>query len=184
VATPIDTRRIRPGRLWYGFAAGVVVLPFVFAVVALLLAGLAGERIDPKFDNVLLGNGKQLDVPLAADRTYALYVVEGTSARCVFGPGVTTKPPASDYVFSRDDGSWKQAFELTVAEDGLYQVTCDAQSFAIGQTPDDAWLPDSVTALVLAVTFLPCLGIPTGIAIAVVVAVRRSRHKQALTTGR
>ncbi|SHN44124.1 hypothetical protein [Cryptosporangium aurantiacum] len=180
MAHPIHPSRLRPRRHWYAVAAATAALSLFCAFGGFIAAGLTTDQTVPDFDNVLFGNGKQLDVPFSADRGYAIYVLEGTPTRCTFGPGVTASLPAETYTFLREDETWKETFELSVASDGLYQVTCDAASFAIGETPPASSWHGPLAGLFLVVATLPCLGIPAAIVIVAVVASRRSSHRTQL----
>ncbi|GAB3968195.1 hypothetical protein GCM10029978_037170 [Actinoallomurus acanthiterrae] len=173
-----DPAQVRPRRAWFVVAALCIVVGVALGVV-MLVFGIttgAGSR-DKKF-----GAGETVTVSLKPDA--AVYVPEGSygGADCrvasASGQAVSVTRPGYRFTTSSNGESWQVAGLVHVSAAGEYRVTCTGGDgrYAVGQAPRPSRL---VVGILSSIGFF-MVGIFSGVATIIVVAVRRNRHRTRL----
>lgn len=179
----IDARQLRPRRLWF-VVAGVIAAVCVgigIASFVLTLTSAAGS-VD---DGEAFASGQSVTLRIGPDDDAAIYVSSQmyAPARCkvASGPsGSTPRVTSPDHTFTVTKGSveWWRAFVLKADTDADYRVTCDDPRGALTFAPgDDTGLASFVGGIVVTV-LVPVLGLLAGSGIAIIVGVRRGRHRR------
>ncbi|MFE1832177.1 hypothetical protein [Streptomyces yangpuensis] len=178
---------LRPSRRWYAAAGAIAVVLILMGVV--IGAFRFGNAIDSVDTDHPFANGDVVTLRLEPGSERTIWIRDeefGPSAdpRCsITGPGdpVLTDPGVD--VFLTRDETWNPLHAIDVPQAGDYEVTCssDARSkYAIG---DSGGLFAFTGWLVLAIG-LAVLGVTGCAVIALVTAVRRSRHRKELLAER
>lgn len=193
----IDPAQLRPRRFWYGVAAGIAVLGLAGALASVVvLAHEVGdvvdsvEALDPQLRPVLVGRATTVD--LDPGQTWAVYASSSGRPPAVScgGEGLTVTDPEHTVDVTVDGASWREVQVVRVQEPGPYEIVCSSTDrtahLSIGRAPDpDAagraggHVAGAVVAALLVLTF-GGIGVLAGGLVALVVGVRRSRHRATL----
>ena len=185
---PIDSKLLRPSRLWYLLSAIPLAVGLILAVV---FAVQFIDELDPDIDNFRSNRAAIVDLQ-AGDR--ALYIqtrdagatlrLPADELRCnlAFVGGGSPQPVplkrSGGSTLDVNDDSYSEEFTLKAPEDGRYRVICEGPEgvrLAIG--PDLSF--GLFKSLIAAILSLVVGGLLT-VAGMVVTAIRRSNHKQRL----
>ncbi|TQS40997.1 hypothetical protein [Cryptosporangium phraense] len=175
MAYPVDSRQLRPRRVWYVVAVLIAVLFTAVGVGAFALGVVSAVKSIPDFTRT--AQSGEIDLQPGV---YGIFVPEGSSTSCSYGDGITATTPGGTFTFTRDGSSWTWASTITVEKAGTYSIKCDAGRYALGGKPELGMFAGSVAGGIAALAGLPCLGITIGGIIALVVGLRRSSHKKRL----
>lgn len=179
----IDAGQLRPRRRWFVVAAVIAAVCVGIGVASFLLT--LTSTVDSVEDDKAFTSGQSVALRIGPDDDAAIYVRSPfvTRARCEIASGpsgsaprVTT--PESTFTVTKGSVEWKRVFVLksdTVAD---YRVTCDDPRGALTFAPgDDADFASFVGGIVVTVV-VPLLGLLAGSGIAIIVGVRRGRHRR------
>ncbi|NUS74561.1 MAG: hypothetical protein HOQ05_14355 [Corynebacteriales bacterium] len=176
----ISAKELKPGRGWFVVAAAIFVLSLIAAVVTLVVALTSLPDIDIKFDDE-----ETKVVELDSDKRYTLYVDTDRSYSVDYFCSVTSVDTGdavelSDVDTEYTQGKWSSIYHFDVPRDGDYDLLCNGTSernrYALGERAN-LWV---LTAGITGLFVLPGLGFLIGGVIALVVAVKRNRHKTRL----
>ncbi|UQT57972.1 hypothetical protein M4V62_24370 [Streptomyces durmitorensis] len=179
----IDARQLRPRRRWF-VVAGVIAAICVGIGIASFVLTLT-STVDSVDDGEAFASGQSVTLRIGPDDHAAIYVRSPFIARAhckvVSGPSgsaprVTT--PDSSFTVTKGSVEWQRAFVLKTDTDADYRVMCDDARGALTFAPgDDADLASFVGGIVVTVV-VPLLGLLAGAGIAIIVGVRRGRHRR------
>ncbi|MWA11759.1 serine/arginine repetitive matrix protein 2 [Streptomyces sp. BA2] len=179
----IDARQLRPRRRWFVLAAVIAAVCVGVGIVSFVLT--LTSTVDSVDDGKAFTSGQSVSVRIGPDDDAAIYVrspfVARAHCKIVSGPSdsqprVTT--PESTFTVTKGSGEWERAFVLKTDTDADYRVTCDDPRGALTFAPgDDADLASFVGGIVVTVV-VPLLGLLAGSGIAIIVGVRRGRHRR------
>lgn len=182
MAQPIDPRRLRPRRRWYGVAILVAVLSIALGVGGMTVGYLSAENLSPDF-RTYPGDKMSL-IPMESGRRYALYVPANGPRICIVGTEKVAMPADEGFTFTRDGQKWAHVGNVQAVASASYSVKCEAPSYGFGDLPEyDQYRLRGGPGLA-ALLGLPCLGMTLCFAIALVTGLRRGRHKMRLQTAR
>ncbi|GAA1909422.1 hypothetical protein GCM10009837_37140 [Streptomyces durmitorensis] len=143
------------------------------------------STVDSVDDGEAFASGQSVTLRIGPDDHAAIYVRSPFIARAhckvVSGPSgsaprVTT--PDSSFTVTKGSVEWQRAFVLKTDTDADYRVMCDDARGALTFAPgDDADLASFVGGIVVTVV-VPLLGLLAGAGIAIIVGVRRGRHRR------
>jgi hypothetical protein len=129
-------------------------------------------------------NGAPITLNVTAGDKFATYASASSSATiaCSFTPsaGITSEPGDVSFTFTSDGRDWLLVNQQTVATTGSYTYACGGTPFAIGDRPELGKFVGGVGVGLAALLGLPCIGLVVGSAIGIIVAVRRSSHRNRL----
>ncbi|MFE9392907.1 serine/arginine repetitive matrix protein 2 [Streptomyces sp. NPDC006784] len=178
----IPAKELRPRRLWY----------VVAAVLALVLAGsgtavlvlTVRDTVDSIDTDHSFPSGGSQTFRFTAGETKAIYASASGRGRvdCRIPQmrSGSMKQPDSTFRITSGSRTWERVFEVKPGSSGDYTLTCtsDRQTeFALGDEPRVGTAVGSV----LAAIGLFFAAVASAVAISVVTAVRRGRHRRRLT---
>lgn len=179
----IDARQLRPRRRWFVVAAVIAALCVGIGIASFVLT--LTSTVDSVDDGEAFASGQSVTLRFGPGDDAAIYVRSPFAARAhcavVSGPAgseprVTT--PDSTFTVTKDGGEWERAFVLKSKTAGDYRVRCDDPRGALTFAPgDDADLASFVGGIVVTVV-VPLLGLLAASGIAIIVGVRRGRHRR------
>ncbi|MGW5738761.1 MULTISPECIES: hypothetical protein [Streptomyces] len=179
----IDAGQLRPRRRWF-VLAGVIAAVCVGIGVASFLLTLT-STVDSVDDDKAFPSGRSVTLRIGPDDDAAIYVrspfvarahCEVVSAPAGSEPRVTV--PGSTFTVTKGSSEWQRAFVLKTDTDADYRVRCDDPRGVLTFAPgDDADLASFVGGIVVTVV-VPVLGLLAGSGIAIIVGVRRGRHRR------
>ncbi|MFI2204112.1 serine/arginine repetitive matrix protein 2 [Streptomyces sp. NPDC020192] len=177
----IPARDLRPRRIWY----------LVAALLGLVLAGAGIAVIVVTVKNTLdsidtarsFSSGDSRTFGFVQGKTKAIYVSQSGKGRVEcripeLGSGSMTRPD-STFRITLGSRTWERVFEVKPGSSGAYTLTCTSElpaEFALGDTPRVGAMAGNIVAGVGC--FLAAFAV--AVAIIVVTAVRRSRHRRRL----
>ncbi|MGW1005846.1 serine/arginine repetitive matrix protein 2 [Streptomyces sp. NPDC002520] len=178
----IPSKDLRPRRVWY----------LVAALLGLVLAGVGTALVVTTVKNTVdsidtartFRSGDARTFGFVRGETKAIYVSQSGTGQVDcriqgMGSGAMTQPGSTFHV-TIGSRSWERVFEVKPASSGDYTLTCTSElpaEFALGDKPEVGAAIGSIAGAVgcfLAAFF-------GAVAIVVVTAVRRSRHRGRLT---
>ncbi len=186
---PIESSRLRPRPRWYWLS----LLPFVIGLVAATLLGIATINAFPDEPDGFTAPGGPTE-RLEGGEDYTIFTREpefGSSASPSAPDCDVVSLPGGDRVPLRDAGNttltfagdeYKTQLHLTAPRSGRYEVSCDPQgafgttSLAFGERPNLGRFGLLLGSAIASIA----LGVLLAIVWAVVVALRRHRHKRRL----
>ncbi|MFE6158617.1 hypothetical protein ACFQ7F_06835 [Streptomyces sp. NPDC056486] len=179
----IDSGQLRP-RVWWFVVAGVIAAVCVGIGVASFLLTLT-SAVHSVDDSKAFTSGQSVTLRIGPDDDAAIYVRNPVVARAhcevVLGPyGAAPRVTTPDSSFSVTRGSveWERVFVLKTDTAADYRVTCDDPRGVLTFAPgDDADFASFVGGIVVTVV-VPLLGLLAGSGIAIIVGVRRGRHRR------
>jgi hypothetical protein len=179
----IDTRQLRPRRRWF-VVAGVIAALCVGVGIASFALTL-NSAVDSVDDGEAFASGRSVTLRFGPDDDAAIYVrspfdarahCEVVSAPAGSRPRVTT--PGSTFSVAKGGERWERAFVLKTDTDADYRVRCDDPRGALTFAPgDDADVSSFVGGVVVTVA-VPLAGLLTATGVAIIVGVRRGRHRR------
>ncbi|MFD3575381.1 hypothetical protein [Streptomyces sp. NPDC058644] len=179
----IDARQLRPRRRWF-VVAGVIAAICVGIGIASFVMTLT-STVDSVDDGKAFVSGRSVTVRIGPEDDAAIYVRSPFAARAhcevVSGPSgsaprVTT--PDGSFTVTKGSVEWQRVFVLKSDTAADYRVTCDDPRGILTFAPgDDADLASFVGGIVVTVV-VPLLGLLAGAGIAIIVGVRRGRHRR------
>ncbi|MEV8317373.1 hypothetical protein AB0Q95_24705 [Streptomyces sp. NPDC059900] len=179
----IDAGELRPRRRWF-VVAGLIAAVCVGIGIASFVMTLT-STVDSVDDTEAFASGRSVTLRIGPEDDAAIYVRSPflASAHCevVSGPAgsvprVTT--PDSTFTVTKGSVEWQRVFVLEADTTGDYGVRCDDPRGALTFAPgDDADLASFVGGIVVTVV-VPLLGLLAGAGIAIIVGVRRGRHRR------
>ncbi|MDJ1130508.1 hypothetical protein [Streptomyces iconiensis] len=183
----IDARELRPKRFWY-VVAGLIAAVLVGLGVAGFVSTLTGviDSVD-KEGRFRSGESLKMNLEDGDERAVSVDLVDGSRFRyrCqAQGPSdPSLSRPSSSFKVTAGGHTWQRVLMLKAHGTGEHTVTCQAArdtEFAVGEKPE---MGGFLGGLLL--TFgLPALGVIAGTLIAVITAIRRSRHRNRLLAER
>lgn len=164
--------------------AAVVAVVCVGVGIASFLLTLT-STVDSVDDDKAFPSGQSVTLRIGPDADAAIYVrgpsVARAHCRIATGPSGSTPrvtTPGSTFTVTKDGIEWERVFVLKADTDADYRVTCDDPRGALTFAPgDDADLASFVGGIVVTVV-VPLLGLLAGSGIAIIVGVRRGRHRR------
>lgn len=180
---PIDAGQLRPRRRWF-VVAGVIAAICVGIGIASFVLTLT-SAVDSVDDGRAFESGQSVTLRIGPDDDAAIYVrspfVARAHCKVVSGPSgsaprVTT--PDGTFTVSKGSAEWERVFVLKTDTDADYRVTCDDPRGVLTFAPgDDADFASFVGGIVVTVV-VPALGLLAASGIAIIVGVRRGRHRR------
>ncbi|MEU6677933.1 hypothetical protein [Streptomyces sp. NPDC046925] len=179
----IDAGELRPRRRWF-VVAGLIAAVCVGIGIASFVMTLT-STVDSVDDTEAFASGQSVTLRIGPEDDAAIYVRSPflASAHCevVSGPtGSVPRVTTPDSTFTVTKGSveWQRVFVLKADTAGDYGVRCEDPRGALTFAPgDDADLASFVGGIVVTVV-VPLLGLLAGAGIAIIVGVRRGRHRR------
>ncbi|MEV6754808.1 serine/arginine repetitive matrix protein 2 [Streptomyces sp. NPDC051214] len=179
----IDAGQLRPRRRWFVAAAVIAAVCVGIGVASFLLT--LTSTVDSVDDDKAFTSGQSVTIRIGPDDAAAIYVRSPfvSRARCevVSGPSGSTPrvtTPESTFTVTKGSVEWERVFVLKADTAADYRVTCDDRRGALTFAPgDDADLASFVGGIVVTVV-VPLLGLLAGSGIAIIVGVRRGRHRR------
>ncbi|MEU2928389.1 serine/arginine repetitive matrix protein 2 [Streptomyces sp. NPDC007251] len=183
VPPSIPAKDLRPRRLWYAVAA-VVGLVLVGAGIASIAVTVV-DSVNSVDTARSFPSGESRTFRFAEGKTKAIYVSQSGQGHvdCRI-PGMASgsmTQPSSTFRVTAGSRTWERVFEVRPGSSGDYTLTCTSDQpadFALGDKPQVG----NVVGGILAGIGCFIAGFFGAAAIAVVTAVRRSRHRKRLTT--
>lgn len=185
----IDTRQLRPRLRWF-VVAGVIAAVCVGIGIASFVLTLT-SAVDSVDDGEAFTSGQSVTLRIGPDDDAAIYIRSPLTARAHCkaasipsspsgppgsAPRVTT--PDSTFTVSRGSVEWQRVFVLKADTDADYRVMCDDPRGVLTFAPgDDADFASFIGGIVVTVT-VPLVGVLTATGIAIIVGVRRGRHRR------
>lgn len=164
-------------------AGAIAVICLAVGIVSFVLT--LTSTVDSVDDGEAFASGRSVTLRIAPDDDAAIYVrspfvarahCEVVSAPAGSAPRVTT--PESTFVVTKGSVEWQRAFVLKTDTDADYRVRCDDPRGVLTFAPgDDADFASFVGGIVVTVV-VPLLGLLAGSGIAIIVGVRRGRHRR------
>ena len=189
-AARIDPKELRPSRRWFIPAGVIATLSLVIGfagVVWFSLGIIETTKIDQRFRP-----GQTVTVTIESGKRTAIYVPE--DARLASGPRCTVldrsgrhlpiREPGSTTTMSTGDETWLEIFIVGApVEPGPHQMTCESATTVDFATGGHLEVGETFGRLGL-VAIVPVVGIATAVIMAVVVGVKRGRHRKRLIAER
>lgn len=184
----VDSRELRPRRIWY-LIAGLISLVGVISGLVVFLVILQGTIPEVK---ARFTDGEPADVVLSGGETWAIYMDTANpdfAANCVVldsaGSPIATSRPSASKTFSRGPEEWVAIYTFAVPRSGTYRFNCShgaakTHTYAVAKDLDVSAMVKSLAAFFL----LPFAGLVAGAVIATVVGSRRSKHRKTLLAWR
>ncbi|MGW6055191.1 serine/arginine repetitive matrix protein 2 [Streptomyces sp. NPDC055189] len=179
----IDAGELRPRRRWF-VVAGLIAALCVGIGIASFVMTLT-STVDSVDDSEAFTSGQSVTLRIGPDDAAAIYVrspfisrahCEVVSAPAGSVPRVTT--PDSTFTVTKGSVEWQRVFVLKADTAADYRVQCDDPRGALTFAPgDDADFASFVGGIVVTVV-VPLLGLLAGAGIAIIVGVRRGRHRR------
>lgn len=188
----IPPEALRPRRLWYWVGGGLIasgclagLAAFVFGLIgavglpafAVRFAG-TDEAVSFRADRVN-GDGKTwllyADTPLASDEECTL---EGAD------PAAAVEPSTYTHNAWNSGEEWYLVGELEMGRPGEYTIDCRSERttvYAVGYGDSGLRLARNIGVTMVATFAFPLAGVGSGVAVLIVTAVRRDRHKNRLS---
>ena len=171
---------IRPRRVWYGIAIGVLVLGIAAGIGAFLFALRPALGDLQRFQT-----GATVRLQLSAGDRRTLYVSSdsaGSGLRCAARPDGLTLSETSGLTLTQGDESWSARYQLHAEKTGSYRISCISRggqrSLAIGSVLSG---PRLVGGIITAIA-CPCAGLLFAGIVCLVVALRRHARRRDLRT--
>ncbi|WP_225100416.1 serine/arginine repetitive matrix protein 2 [Streptomyces sp. CoH27] len=178
----IPAKDLRPRRIWY----------VVAALLGLMLAGVGTAFIVVTVKNTLdsidtarsFSSGDSRTFSFVQGKTKAIYVSQSGKGRVQcripeLGSGSMTQPD-STFRITLGSRTWERVFEVKPGSSGDYTLTCTSElpaEFAVGDQPR---MGATVRGVVAGVGCI-LAAVVSSLAIVIVTAVRRGRHRRRLT---
>ncbi|MFG2501518.1 hypothetical protein ACGFSB_25320 [Streptomyces sp. NPDC048441] len=179
----IDTRQLRPRRRWF-VVAGVIAAVCVGIGIASFVLTLT-SAVDSVDDGKAFTSGQSVTLRIGPDDDAAIYVHGPfvTRAHCEIASGppdsaprVTT--PDSSFTVTRGSVEWERVFVIKTDTAADYRVLCDDPRGALTFAPgDDADFASFVGGILVTVV-VPLVGLLAATGVAIIVGVRRGRHRR------
>ncbi|GGV53135.1 hypothetical protein GCM10010277_50550 [Streptomyces longisporoflavus] len=179
----IDSAELRPRRRWFVFAGLIAAVCVGIGIVSFVMT--LTSTVDSVDDDRAFASGRSVTLRIGPDDDAAIYVRSPFVARAhcevISGPAgsaprVTT--PDSTFTVTKGSVEWQRVFVLKADTAAEYGVTCDDPRGALIFAPgDDADFASFVGGIVVTVV-VPLLGLLAGAGIAIIVGVRRGRHRR------
>lgn len=178
----IPAKDVRPRRVWYVIAA-VLALVLASSGVAVIVVTAKGA-VDSVDSDRSFPSGGSREFSLTEGETKAIYVSQSGKGRVdckipEMQSGEMTRPDSSFQV-TAGSRTWERVLEVKPGSSGVYSLTCTSErpaDFAVGDTPQVGATVGAIFGAI--VLFFAALA--SGVAITVVTAIRRSRHRRRLT---
>ncbi|WP_344653338.1 hypothetical protein [Cryptosporangium japonicum] len=182
MAQPLDPRRLRPRRRWYGTAVAIGVLFIGLGIVSERVGHASAVSTIPDFQ---VYSDKGATAPqLAGGRGYALYIPADSPGSCLVGLVDMGEISETAVRFTQDGQEWVHVGNFAVTYSGSNPVDCEASQYAIGDefAHSDYQFRKSIGATGLIV--LCCLGITIGFFLALIVGLSRGFQRRILLAER
>ncbi|MFF1711117.1 serine/arginine repetitive matrix protein 2 [Streptomyces sp. NPDC058268] len=179
----IDSGQLRPRRRWFVVAGVMAAVCVGIGIVSFVLT--LSSTVDSVDDDRTFPSGQSVTLRFGPDDHAAIYVRSPSVARAhckvVSGPAGSAPRvtvPDSTFTVTKGSAEWERAFVLKSDTDADYRVKCDDPGGVLTFAPgDDADLASFVGGIVVTVV-VPLLGLLAGSGIAIIVGVRRGRHRR------
>jgi hypothetical protein len=183
---PISPDALRPGQRWYLYAV-LFALALIVAGPGAFVLGVLGATGSAEIAGGRFASGLETTVLMTPEVEKSIYASDNARGPCTAtGPGTAVLDyPQSEHVVMGTDGrTWRFLGRLVVREAGEYRVVCGAPDaagwYSIRDSPSAAGCLGGCLGGTMALFVLPLFGIAGGIAIAVVVWVKRDQHRKRL----
>lgn len=179
----IDSGQLRPRRRWFVVAGMIAAVCVGIGIVSFVLT--LTSTIDSVDDDRAFTSGQSVTLRFGPDDDAAIYVrspfVARAHCKVVSGPAGSAPRvtvPDSTFTVTKGSAEWERAFVLKADKDADYRVKCDDPGGVLTFAPgDDADFASFVGGIVVTVV-VPLLGLLAGSGIAIIVGVRRGRHRR------
>ncbi|MEV0317127.1 hypothetical protein ACIBKX_36745 [Streptomyces sp. NPDC050658] len=178
----IDPRQLRPRLRWFVVAGVLAALCVAVGIVSFVLT--LTSAVDSVDDGRAFASGESVTVRISPDDDAAVFVRSPFVARAhckVSGPPGTTPrvtAPGGTFNVSKGGARWERAFVLKADTDAEYRVLCDDPNRDLTFAPGDSADVSSFVGGVAVTVLVPLGGILAGAALAIIVGVRRGRHRR------
>ncbi|MEU4998154.1 hypothetical protein [Streptomyces sp. NPDC021622] len=178
----IDPRQLRPRRGWF-VVAGVIAAVGVAIGIASFVRTLT-SAVDSVDDGRAFASGRSVTVRIAPDDDAAIYVRSPFVARAhckVTGPPDSlprVAAPGGTFNVTKGDARWERAFVLKTDKDADYRVMCEDPRGVLTFAPGDSTDVSSFVGGIAVTVLVPLGGILAAAALAIIVGVRRGRHRR------
>lgn len=180
----IPAKDLRPRRVWYVVAA-VLGLVLVGAGIALIAVTVVNS-VNSVDTSRSFSSGESRTFRFVAGKTKAIYVSQSgqghVDCRILGMRSGSMTQPSSTFRVTSGSRSWERVFEVKPGSTGDYTLICTSErpaEFALGDKPRVGTMVGGILGGIGC--FLA--GFFGAAAIAIVTAVRRSRHRKRLTAG-
>jgi hypothetical protein len=198
---PVDPGQVRPRRIWYAVAAVFAGVGIAGGVVFAVLAGAGLNAVAKGLPAITdtFDSSTPKTVELTADKHWAVYVVGSPdtdrpavtcSGKAVELGSIDLSPVSYTFRMTESGDTWYQEYEVTVTQDGSYQLTCaldgkpDAPArFGVGESANIGRFVGGMfggIGAIFAALGTPCVGVVIAVVIVLVTALRRNAHRKRL----
>ncbi|MFG3205866.1 serine/arginine repetitive matrix protein 2 [Streptomyces sp. NPDC048192] len=181
----IPAQDLRPRRVWYVVAAvlGLVLMGAGIALIAVTVV----DSVNSVDTSRSFAAGASRTFRFEKGKTKAIYVSQSgqghVDCRILGMRSGSMTQPSSTFRVTAGSRSWERVFEVKPGSTGDYTLACTAEQpgaeFALGDKPRVATM---VGGILGGIGFF-LAGFFGAVAIVIVTAVRRSRHRKRLTAG-